>query len=358
MSETEPPPPSKSFLSQLLVGRSAGSKKKPTLRKRLRNIGLFLGLFFILPLLVIWLYIAQPTSSSSARSDAAVSPARLEKHVRMLSETFSPRSFVHFKNLNATADYIYSEFEALNSGGVLEDQVFDLKSHRYRNISLLLNATSEEPRIVIGAHYDGYGPHPAADDNASGVAGMIELARLIAADKSFTQPIEFVGYPLEEPPHFGSDEMGSAFHARDLKKAETAVKLMVSLEMIGYFVDERGTQGYPHLVLKFIYPSRGNYVAIVSRTDMRDVIKSFKIGMKGTTDLPVYSIAAPAAIPGVDFSDHRNYWKEGYPAIMITDTAFYRNRKYHTPEDTADRLDYDRMAQVVIAVFEALKKVE
>jgi len=307
---------------------------------------------------LLWFYIAQPTLKSSAKSDAEVSPERLEKHVRMLSETFAPRSFAHFKNLNATASYIADELGAIDSGGKLTDQFFDVDRKRYRNISLFLNENKKGPRVIVGAHYDGYGEFPAADDNASGVAGLIELARLIGDGNSINFPIEFVAYPLEEPPHFGSAVMGSSFHARSLKKENHDVKLMISLEMIGYFLDEIGSQHYPNKLLYLMYPARGNFIAVIGRTDMRDAIKNFKIGMKGTTNLPVYSIAAPAALPGVDFSDHRNYWEQGYPAVMVSDTAFYRNTAYHTSGDTADRLDYSRMSETVIAVFEALKALE
>ncbi len=324
-------------------------------KKRLRNLVIWILALIVFPLFLLWLYVAQPTVKHSEPTDLQASPERLEKHVRILSETFAPRSFAHFKNLNGAADYIRDEFTNLNSGGIIEDQVYDTDGQRYRNISLFLNSgSSNDPRIVVGAHYDGYGEFPAADDNASGVAGLIETARLIAAEKSFTSPIEFVAYPLEEPPHFRTDAMGSAHHAKGLKQEKREVKLMISLEMIGYFSDKFGSQDYPSPILRPLYPARGNFIAVVGRSDMRDHVKEFKIGMKGTTDLPVYSIAAPAAIPGIDFSDHRNYWRYGYPAIMVTDTAFYRNKNYHSAKDTADLLDFDKMADVVTAVTAAL----
>ena len=149
--------------------------------------------------------------------------------------------------------------------------------------------------------------------------------------------------------------MGSAVHAQSLADAQADVRGVIVLEMVGYFRDERGSQSYPSLLLKLMYPSRGNFIAVAGPWDQGDWIKTVKIGMKGATDLPVYSIRAPSAVPGIDFSDHLNYWPHGFKAIMVTDTAFYRNRSYHTPTDTADRLDYDRMAQVVVALFEALQ---
>ncbi|MCL4103641.1 UNVERIFIED_CONTAM: hypothetical protein GTU68_059720 [Idotea baltica] len=325
---------------------------------RLRNLLIWSALLIALPTVLLWIYIAQPSLKSSAPSTAEVSPERLEKHVLALSEKFSPRSYAHFRNLNLAADYIATELKAIDSGGELTDQFFEVDRSRYRNISLFLNDEKPGPRIVVGAHYDGYLEFPAADDNASGVAGLIELARLVGRGREIEFPIEFVAYPLEEPPHYATPAMGSSFHARNLKKGNQDVKLMISLEMIGYFSDELGSQRYPNGLLHLMYPLRGNFIAVIGRTDMRDVVKNFKIGMKGTTDLPVYSIAAPAALPGIDFSDHRNYWEQGFPAIMVSDTAFYRNQAYHTAEDTADRLDYLRMSETVVAVFEALKSME
>ncbi len=308
-------------------------------------------------LLALWLILAQPTPFRSKPSDTQVSAARLEGHVRTLSEDFIPRDASHIGNTKRTADYIERQFHSLGAGTV-SDQWYSIGQRRYRNVSLLLGSNDPAiPRIIVGAHYDAYGHDPGADDNASGVAGMIELARLFAADPIET-PIEFVGYPNEEPPYFATHDMGSSRHAVAMKKEGRNCRYMIALEMIGYFDDRRGTQDYPLGLLHLYYPSRGNYITVVGNLQERSLIRRFKQGMRGTTPLPVHSISGPAAIPGLDFSDHRNYWREGYPAIMITDTAFYRNKHYHTPEDTADRLDFSRMAMVVVGVYEAIRKLE
>jgi hypothetical protein len=130
---------------------------------------------------------------------------------------------------------------------------------------------------------------------------------------------------------------------------------MMALEMIGYFSSQPGSQSYPIPALRIFYPGKGNFIAVVGRLGQRSIVKKIKGLMKGATDLPVYSINAPLMVPGIDFSDHRNYWTYGYDAAMITDGAFYRNREYHEPGDTADRLNYDLMGNVVIQVFEAVK---
>jgi hypothetical protein len=130
---------------------------------------------------------------------------------------------------------------------------------------------------------------------------------------------------------------------------------MIALEMIGYFSSAPGSQSYPVPALKIFYPNKGNFIAIVGRLDQRKTVKKIKGFMKGATDLPVYSVNAPTIVSGIDFSDHRNYWKYGYDAVMITDTAFYRNQQYHERGDTAERLNYELMGKAVIQVFEAIK---
>lgn len=302
--------------------------------------------------LLLWLILTQPDFRKSAANPSEVSTAVLERHVKTLSVDFAPRSGKHLINTKRTADYIHQEFAKVGSGEV-SDQWFELGSSRYRNVSLLLGDAKAD-RIVIGAHYDGYDTTPGADDNASGVAGVIELAKLFANDPIST-PIEFVGFPLEEPPYFRTEHMGSRHHADAMT---TKCKYMISVEMIGYFSDERGSQAYPVPLLNLVYPSKGNFIAVVGNMSERKLLRDFKVGMKGSTELPVYSISGPEALPGIDFSDHRNYWAAGYPAVMVTDTSFYRNLEYHTANDTYDRLDYNRMAMVIRGIESAVRRLE
>jgi len=234
-------------------------------------------------------------------------------------------------------------------------QIVRVNQHDYQNVRATFG-DSEGPRLIIGAHYDAHRDTPGADDNASGVAGLIELAYRFGE----TPPkgtVELVAYTLEEPPFFGSKEMGSYLHARETRSMETEVIGVIVLEMIGYFSDEPGSQDYPSPIFQLIYPNKGNFIGVVGKLEHRAFTKSVKAGMKGATDLPVYSVNAPAAVPGIDYSDHRNYWRFGYEAVMVTNTAFYRNKAYHTPEDTWERLDYERMAKVVIGVESAARKL-
>jgi hypothetical protein len=166
--------------------------------------------------------------------------------------------------------------------------------------------------------------------------------------------VELVAFTLEEQPHFHTAQMGSAVHVASLTQQGIPVRVMFSLEMIGYFTDAPQSQSFPLPFLAAFYPSQGNFIALVGNLSQGLVVRSLKKAMQSASPLPVYSINAPRFVPGVDFSDHRNYWQAGYNAVMVTDTAFYRNPHYHTLQDTADRLDYDRMAMVVQGVYAAV----
>ena len=238
----------------------------------------------------------------------------------------------------------------------MTNQTYLINGNPYQNIIALFPSTNPA-RIVVGAHYDACADTPGADDNASGIAGILELARLIGKFQPH-HTIELVAYCTEEPPFFGTQDMGSAHHAQGLQEQGIRVDAMLALEMIGYFSDAPSSQSYPAFIFRLFCPSKGNFIAVVGNTKQRRLIKATKIAMRGITDLPVHSVSVPGFIQGVDFSDHRNYWAHGFPAVMITDTAFLRNKMYHELGDTADRLDYTRMSKVVIAVLEAIKKLD
>jgi Zn-dependent M28 family amino/carboxypeptidase len=298
------------------------------------------------------LYLTQPLAMPfRSRAEAPeVSPARLEAHVRALSERFTPRDFRHPENLDRAAAYVGGEFE--RAGGAVAFQSYPAGGATYRNVIASFGPDTPE-RIVVGAHYDAAGPHPAADDNASGVAGLIELAHLLGR-ASLPIRVELVAYPLEEPPFFRTGQMGSAVHAGSLRREGVRVRAMLALEMIGYFSDAPGSQTFPLGILRAFYPSRGNFVLVAGQLGQGSLVRRVKRAMRGGSALPVRSINAPRWIPGIDFSDHVNYWDAGYDAAMITDTAFYRNPHYHTARDTPETLDYARMAMVVQGVYAAV----
>lgn len=303
-------------------------------------------------LTAFWLMLTQPLLFSLSEPVTALvtTPENLEKHVRMLSETLAPRDYLHTENLDRAAQYIRREFEQVSAA--VTEQPFTANGRTYRNVIAAFGPEGGE-RIVIGAHYDVCQPYPGADDNASGVAGLIELAKLLR-QSSLPLRVELVAYTLEEPPYFRTGLMGSAIHAQSLRQHNVSVRAMLSLEMIGYFSDEPGSQSFPSPVLRLFYPSEGNFITVTGDFGQLSLTRKIKAQMRHHGGLPVHSINAPQWIPGVDFSDHLNYWQAGYPAVMITDTAFYRNKNYHTPQDTADRLDYRRMAMVVKGVHAAI----
>lgn len=303
--------------------------------------------------------ITQPLVRPVASQPPQVDPQRLESHVRHLSVELFPRSHDQPRQLERAAQYILSELQA--AGGTVSVQEVSVQGNKYKNIIARFGPATG-PLLVIGAHYDshgdaiggskgprGYTPEthtPGADDNASGVAGLLELARLLGRSAQ-RRSIELVAYTLEEPPHFRSEHMGSAWHARSLRAANRDVELMLSLEMIGYFSDEPGSQRYPLPAMSHLYSDRGDFIAIVGKMSDFGITRRVKAVMAGATELPVHSINAPPLLQGVDFSDHLSYWREGFPALMVTDTSFMRNEHYHQAGDTYDRLDYRRMAMVV-----------
>jgi Zn-dependent M28 family amino/carboxypeptidase len=304
----------------------------------------------IYPLMITFWFAESSFAGTEVIQPPSIDPARLETHVRTLSETLGPRDAGHPANLDRVASYIRSAFE--QARGKTADQPFQLGQTVYRNVVATFGPPSKE-RVVVGAHYDTAGPYPGADDNASGVAGLIELAGLLGkADLAIR--VDLVAYTLEEPPFFRSEHMGSAVHARSLKAEKANVRAMLALEMIGYFTDAKDSQSFPAPGLSLFYPTTGNFIAIVGRMGEGRLVRRIKKAMSSASNLPVHSINAPRFLAGIDFSDHLNYWEAGYPAVMITDTAFYRNPNYHTRTDTPDTLDYRRMAQVVAGIHAAV----
>ena len=213
-----------------------------------------------------------------------------------------------------------------------------------------------EKILVIGAHYDTVTGTPGADDNASAVAGVLELARIIA-DTPLNKTVQFVAFALEEPPLFRSKSMGSYVYAESLYQAGKEIEGMICLEMIGYFRDEPGSQFFPIPFMRWFYPDKGNFISLVSNIRTKDFLVRTKAAFKKGTDLPVESLSTLFIVPGVDFSDHRSFWKFGYNALMVTDTAFYRNPHYHKPGDRADTLDYERMTEVVLGLKSAIEEL-
>lgn len=279
--------------------------------------------------------------------------ANLTKTVHVLSEEIGPRSYTQTDALKKTTDYIKSE---LNGYGYdVSVQAYSAEGMTFENISVVKKGTALPGKIlVVGAHYDTVPGTPGADDNASGVAGLLELARLFA-DEQPGITLHFVAFALEEPPFFRTRRMGSYVYAKRLNDMQSDVEGMICLESMGFFRETPDSQMFPLPFLRFFYPTTGNYITFVSNFHSKDFMNRLKNAFMQGSSLPVESLSSFALIPGVDFSDHRSFWKFGYNAIMVTDTAFYRNPNYHGIGDTASTLDYERLAEVVIGLKTSIK---
>jgi hypothetical protein len=303
-------------------------------------------------LLVAATVLTNPVRARPFASGVSADPSRLRSDVEALTGLPGFRCFERPDDLERAAEWVRSALE--ESGLPVEEQVFGVGEENFRNF-IARYGPAGAPILVIGAHYDVCGEQPGADDNASAVAGLLELARLLGRHRPvLTHRIELALWPLEEPPNFRTPAMGSAVHANSLAHRKAHVRGMICLEMLGYFSDEPGSQMYPAPGMGLLYPSRGNFISVVGNGSSWWFTRGVKARMAGATELPVRSISAPAAVPGVDFSVHLNFWRHGWNAVMITDTAFYRNPNYHQITDTPDTLDYERMAHVVTGVYAAM----
>ncbi len=268
---------------------------------------------------------------------------RLQSHVRMLAETIGNRNLSDQDQLIRAADYIEAQF--LSMGYTVQKQPYVISGRESANlIAERPGIRNPEEVIVVGAHYDS-AYNPGADDNASGVAGVIELARAFAG-KPLDRTVRFVAFTNEEPPYFKSNFMGSRVFTRMLKESNTKLVGAVILEMIGYYDDRAFSQRYPPLFGP-LYPNRGDFISVVGNVRSAQLVKRSKGAFRAATPFPIESVVTLESVPGVDWSDNWSFWKEGYPAVMVTDTAFFRNPNYHTVGDTWGTLDYMRMACVV-----------
>ena len=220
-----------------------------------------------------------------------------------------------------------------------------------------IGSTYPEKIMLIGAHYDTVLNSPGADDNASGIAALLELVRLFNNVKT-AQSIRFVAFTLEEPPHFGTAQMGSYVYAQECKKQQENIVMMASLEMLAYFSNKRNSQKYPHPDMTAKFTDKGNFITIVGDTNSKSIVKKLSSSMDKNSTVPALPMVADPSIPGVSLSDHAPFWDAGYKAIMITDTAFYRNHNYHESTDTLDTLDFKSYAKVVSGLYYSFKQLD
>ena len=248
-------------------------------------------------------------------------------------------------DLETAARYIEQAFRA--QGAAVQVQQFPSGGRTVRNIEAGKGA------IVVGAHYDTVPGSPGADDNASGIAVLLELAAHL---KNESLPVRFVAFANEEPPYSFGPEMGSWAWAKRARERGESIRAMYSLEMLGYYRDTPGSPHYP-APLGLFYPDRANFIAFVGDLGARRLVRRSIDAFRKHAQFPSEGVAAPGFIPGVTWSDHWSFRQHGYPAMMITDTAFYRYPHYHLPSDTPDKLDYERMARVTLGLAAMLRAI-
>lgn len=269
--------------------------------------------------------------------------AGLREHVHILASVIGERSITEHDHLRRAAAYIEKQFR--ESEYAVDSQVYEAHGRPYRNLIATRRSRTNRPEeIVLGAHYDTHVGTAGADDNASGVAVLLELARL-ARHRHFGKTLRFVAFATEEMPSFGTAAMGSRVYASRAKAEQAEIIGMISLEMVGYYSDGDDSQSYPP-GLGWFFPNRGNFIALVSDLWSWRWKNQVERALAPHMELPVESLATFGFVPGVMWSDHWAFSREGYAALMITDTAFYRNPYYHQATDTPDTLDYTRMAEL------------
>ena len=277
--------------------------------------------------------------------------SELQLHVETLTVKIGERNFEHYDKLNAAADYIEQSF--LQSGLSVQRQTYSIKDKVYYNIEAEKKGLYQPDKIIIvGAHYDSVLGSPGANDNCSGVAGVLSLAQAFST-KSLSRTIRFVAFTNEEPPFFWSKKMGSYVYAKRCKERKESIIAMLSLETIGYYSDEENSQHHFPL-FGFFYPSKGNFITFVSNLSSRKLLREVIASFRKHKQFPSEGGAFPGFTPGIFWSDHWAFWKMGYHALMVTDTAFLRYPYYHTAQDTMDKINFERMSRVVSGLEKVL----
>ena len=282
----------------------------------------------------------------------------LRLHVDRIAGLIGPRTLERPKTIQATLGYIKGQWSGM--GYPVRDESYEAMGEKATNLVVEKQGTKQADEIVLlGAHYDTVWSTPGADDNASGVAVMIEVSRLLN-DHCGTRSARYVAFACEEMPYFSLHAMGSQYHARQSRKRNEKLVGMLCLEMLGYFRDELGSQQVPASIPQILhrfFPKRGNFLAAVGNLPSWKLNWAFRRGFKCGSQLPLFSIVLPEKISEIRRSDNSSFWDQGYPALMLTDTSFLRNPNYHRQSDTPETLDYTRMTEVTLGVAAAMKRL-
>lgn len=290
--------------------------------------------------------------SFNSISEANVSDEIIRKHVKVLAQDIGERNYIQYGKLEDAANYIKEVFRSY--GYEPEEQIYYIGNGTFRNIIVTKDGKKKKDKvIIICAHYDSVWGSPGADDNASGVAGLLELARLIYKD-NLNKTVKFIATTCEEPPFFMSQDMGSLHYAARAKKNKEDIEAVLCLESIGFYSDKKKSQGYP-LGLSPFYPDKGNFIGLASNMSSGRLLKKIATEFRRASDFPLEYLIAPIFFAqAISFSDNWSFWRFGYKAVMVTDTAFYRNPYYHTQEDTPEKLNYQSIAEVIKGLYSVL----
>jgi len=306
-----------------------------------------------------WCFLLRMPGRNVSNS-AALSSAEIELRdeliadVRILGGEIGERNMARYPQLNAAADFIENSFA--RTGLVPRRDSYELQGLACHNIEAEIRGSSPEI-VLVGAHYDSVFGSPGANDNGSGVAATLALARRFA-QKPAQHTLRFVAFVNEEPPYFLTEQMGSFVYAGRCKARGDQISAMISLETIGYFSDAPHSQTYPSLGLGVFYPTVGNFIGFVGNVRSRALLRRAIALFRKHSRLPSEGAALPSFIPGVSWSDQWAFWQHGYPGIMITDTAPFRYPHYHSATDTPDKLDYDRFALVVSGMEKVIEELD
>jgi len=317
-------------------------------------IGSLLLLFGLLLGGIFWMS-RMPGRSFQASAPQYATPEndlrqRLKNHVFHLAETIGERNIWRPQALTEAADYIAASLSSSDLSVVI--RTYEIKGQTVGNVETTLLGESDDI-ILVGAHYDTVPGCPGANDNGSGVAVLIELARMLANVRP-QKTIRLVAFVNEEPPFFKTDRMGSRVYVRQSRERSEKIVAMLSLETLGYYSQSEDSQAFPLPLIGLFYPDRGNFVAFVSNLKSRKLLHRVVAGFRESARIPSEGLAAPGWVTGVDWSDQWSFWQEGIPAVMVTDTAPFRDPYYHSPGDTSDRLQYRELALVTEGLARAV----
>jgi hypothetical protein len=293
--------------------------------------------------------IVTPGQASAVSGDSR----QLYSHVEHLSVRIGSRSIYESSKLEETKRYVVSCLESF--GYTPELQKYSYDGQVFSNVIVSIEGkTHPDEMVIVGAHYDTVFGTPGADDNASAVAMLLEMSRIL---KGFSpaRTIRLVFFVLEEPPAFRTQHMGSYVYAKEAKAKNENIKAMICLEMLGYYTDKKGGQTFPLPLMNLMYSSTPDFIAVVGNLKSRSLLDVVRTSLTQRSSIPVETLSTVSFVPGVDFSDHWSFWKMGYPAVMITDTAFYRNPNYHTEGDTINTLDFNRMKELLKGLLQVAR---